>query len=93
MDEALAMYRKGVTTGMNSHNRDRTAEVSRFDLDLPDWQKEIVFDPQTSGGLLVALPAEQATDLEASVNRAQVPGAVVIGRVEPLEDDLRLVFS
>jgi selenide,water dikinase len=93
MDEALAMYRKGVTTGMNSHNRDRTDEVSRFETELPDWHREIVFDPQTSGGLLVALPAEQATELVASVNRAQVPGAVVVGRVEPLNDNVRLVFS
>jgi selenide,water dikinase len=93
MDQALAMYRKGMTTGVNSHNRRLTAGVSRFETELPDWHREIVFDPQTSGGLLVALPAEQAPDLVEKLARAQLPGAVMIGRVETLRDDTRLVFA
>ena len=93
MDEALEMYHKGMTTGVNAHNRKLTAGVSRFESELPDWHQEIVFDPQTSGGLLVALPAEQAPDLVESLGQAQVPGAVIIGRVETLRDDTRLVFA
>ena len=42
---------------------------------------EIVYDPQTSGGLLVALPAAEAPDLVAALDDARRGWAAVIGAV------------
>jgi selenide,water dikinase len=93
MDEALEMYRRGVTTGVNEHNRKLVAGVSRVEAKLPERHLEIVYDPQTSGGLLAALPAEQAPALVNSLHEAGVPAAAIIGGVEPLDGPIRLVFA
>ncbi|NQU62945.1 MAG: selenide, water dikinase SelD, partial [SAR324 cluster bacterium] len=60
MPEALEMYKKGVTTGVNAFNQELVFGKHRFDIELPQWHKEIVFDPQTSGGLLLSVPEEEA---------------------------------
>ena len=54
MREALEMYRGGVTTALNNYNRELVAGTIRFEERVPSWHKEIVYDPQTNGGLLVA---------------------------------------
>ena len=54
-----------------------------------DWgqateaEQGLVVDPQTSGGLLVALPGAAADDY-----LARVPGSVEVGRVESRGDRL-----
>jgi selenide,water dikinase len=47
--------------------------------------QEIVFDPQTSGGLLIALPADQARALLADIQKDD-PAAAIIGVVTKRED-------
>lgn len=94
MDEALDMYRRGMNTGVNAFNRQMVAAHMRFEVQLPDWHQEIVFDPQTSGGLLAAVPQGQGPELVASLNRAGVSAAVMIGRVVESDDrHVRLVFK
>ena len=92
MDQALEMYQKGVSTAKNASNREQVRPHMRFDLDLPPWHQEIVFDPQTSGGLLMALPASQSDALCQALQAAGVAQATTIGSVEPLEDHVHLVF-
>ena len=43
-------------------------------------EEELLFDPQTAGGLLISLPAAQADDLVRKLKQAGVEDAVVIGR-------------
>ncbi|MFC1822786.1 competence/damage-inducible protein A [Thermodesulfobacteriota bacterium] len=57
--EALDMYEKGVMTGVNRHNREMVEKNMRIEKTLPSWHQEIIYDPQTSGGLMVALPESQ----------------------------------
>ena len=45
---------------------------------------DLCADPQTSGGLLAALPAERAEPLLAAL-REFAPHSVIVGRVEPLQ--------
>jgi len=47
---------------------------------LPFALQELMFDPQTSGGLLICVAAEQAIDLLAAI-RTDDPAAGIIGEV------------
>ena len=93
MDQALEMYRQGVNTGVNAFNQSLVADYTRFDKALAQWHRQIIYDPQTSGGLLVALPADQEVELIRKLEQAGTPAAVRIGRVLPLEDRIHLVFK
>jgi selenide,water dikinase len=79
---ALDMYKKGQTTGSNGANR---ALVERFPLIMSNAftksQQELLYDPQTSGGLLLALPKKQAQVLLASLHEAGVEDAAIIGEL------------
>ncbi len=90
MPEALEMYRRGVTTGVNKHNRDMVRERIVFRGDWPDWHREIVFDPQTSGGLLVALDSAQSEAALNALQQAGITSARRIGTVASAEDGGRL---
>jgi selenide, water dikinase len=77
---AIAAARRGLRTGGDERNRDYVAGTVTCD-GLSDDLAALAFDPQTSGGLLVALPAERAPVLAA---RFQADGLflALIGRVE-----------
>ncbi len=79
---ALDMYNKGETTGSNKPNR---AMVNRHHLDvkttLSKAEEEILYDPQTSGGLILSVPDTQSGDLVKALQNAGVTTAVKIGEV------------
>ena len=45
--------------------------------------EHLLFDPQTSGGLLIALPADRADALASALERDGLPSHRASGRVEP----------
>lgn len=93
MDQALEMYRRGMTTGVNKANRQLVADSVSIKSELPPWHQEIVFDPQTSGGLLSALPEDQATELVTKLQALGTPAAHIIGQVKPLNGTPHLIFK
>jgi selenide,water dikinase len=93
MPEALNMYQKGMNTGVNAYNKQLVGNHARFDIDLPKWHRQIVFDPQTSGGLLLSVPESQAESLIKRLKAAGVESAQIIGKVKPLVDHTLLVFT
>ena len=78
---AVDMYRKGETTGSNKANRAIAKGWWQTRQQLKREEEELLFDPQTSGGLLLALPEDQAGDLVQKMKQAGVQDAVVIGSV------------
>ena len=93
MDEAMEMYRKGMTTGTNAFNRSLVADYTHFEKQYPEPEPQILYDPQTSGGLLAALPAEQAPDLIRALEQAGTPAAARIGETLPLSGTTHLIFN
>lgn len=80
--EAVDMYRKGVTTRSNRPNRKLTEGSLEILAPLSGPEEEMLFDPQTSGGLLFALPAGQANKLIEELREGGIPHAVKIGEVK-----------
>ena len=79
---ALDMYKKGETTGSNKANRAMVAKHHlAMNIALSASEEELLYDPQTSGGLLLALPGEQADDLIVALHAAGVGVAARIGEV------------
>ncbi len=93
MREALEMYEKGMNTGVNAYNRQLVEAHTRFEAELPPWHREIVYDPQTSGGLLVSLPENQGENLLRSLKNAGVTGSHIIGKVLPVKENIHLIFK
>ena len=91
MDEAFEMYDKGVSTGVNRYNRRLTADHLIFQAQPPPRREEILFDPQTSGGLLAALPHAQCQGLIDRLHKRGVGQARIIGDVKGLKDEIHLV--
>jgi len=61
---ALDYAREGVGTAGGARNRDALKDVVSIDESIAEEMIQILFDPQTSGGLLMAVPEEKAADLE-----------------------------
>ena len=86
---AAAMYKKGETTGSNKANREMVAR-HRLEIhcSLDPVAEELLYDPQTSGGLILAVPDGQADDLVSALHEAGVATAVRIGGIS--DDDVGL---
>jgi len=93
MAESMNMYEKGVTTGSNLNNRALISGQTRFERELPGNGGEIFVDPQTSGGLLAALPESQAQEALSKLQDGGLDAARIIGHVRPLSAPDFLVFT
>ena len=80
IDGALDLARKGVRTSGDPRNRDFAAAHVRLNV-TPEAIVALGFDPQTAGGLLVSLPADQGAALEAEFEAGKL-FIRRIGRVE-----------
>jgi selenide,water dikinase len=82
---AADMYRRGETTGSNPANRKAVEGSWELRMKLSAREEELLFDPQTSGGLLLAVPDSQAADLIRSLQTAGMPAAARIAEVRTAE--------
>ncbi|UCG05296.1 MAG: selenide, water dikinase SelD [Desulfobacterales bacterium] len=78
---ALDMYRKGETTGSNQANRKLVEGFWDALSEMSAAQQALLFDPQTSGGLLLAVAGSQAEDVIAELKGAGLETAARIGDV------------
>jgi selenide,water dikinase len=81
LDGALDLARAGVETGGAGHNRRFTAPALAVSAGVAPELVALAHDPQTSGGLLAALPPDAAWTVNAALEAAGVE-AWVVGRVE-----------
>jgi selenide, water dikinase len=91
LPDALALAGEGVVTGGGVRNRDFLAMHADWAGDVPEPLRVLLHDPQTSGGLLLAVAPTRAgalaRDLRAAgadaypvgALRAGAPGRVVVG--------------
>ncbi len=65
---ALEYAEKGIGTGGGARNRENLSDRVDLDPSISEEMIQVLFDPQTSGGLLIALPEEAASRLDALFN-------------------------
>ena len=78
---AFNMYRKGETTGSNRANRKLAQGFWEAATKMSPEGEELLFDPQTSGGLLLSVSGTQAEELLAALKTAGVESAACVGEV------------
>jgi selenide, water dikinase len=80
LEGALDCVLAGNIPGGLKNNRDFAECVVGYEEGIPEQLKTILFDPQTAGGLLIAVAAESSLALIRDLKAAGVP-AVEIGEV------------
>ena len=84
---ALEYARLGALPGGLKNNREYSSCAVAAGNWIPEETEALLYDPQTSGGLLIALP-----ELDAALLEAAYPGAYRVGRVvEREEKPIRLI--
>ena len=77
---------QGMFSGANERNAEYSAKRSEFTGDVSEATRAILYDAQTSGGLLIALPEAAAAGAVAEMQAAGVESATIIGRVSGTSD-------
>lgn len=72
--------RGGAVTGASGRNWASVAEGVDLAAGVPQWRRDILTDPQTSGGLLAAVAPEAAGTVLGRIRAAGFDRAAVVGR-------------
>jgi len=91
LEEAAALVRDGFSTGASTRNWASYGDGIVLPDELPDWQRTLLTDPQTSGGLLVACAPERVDEICASIRDAGYPLARIIGKASGGKPVVRII--
>lgn len=81
LPRAAALAEQGAIPGGTRRNREALADKVRFDAAVPEAIRVLLFDAQTSGGLLIAVPEGQVAHLLTALKKEKTPAAARIGRI------------
>jgi selenide,water dikinase len=79
--QAEALAAAGYATGASGRNWASYGDNVVLPPGMPMWQRILLTDPQTSGGLLVACTAARAESIRTAIEAAGYPSARIIGSV------------
>ena len=75
------LVEEGIVPGGLIRNRKFREKQIEVGPDCPAWLVDLLFDPQTAGGLLIALPDAAAAELLAHMHGAGISEAAIVGKV------------
>jgi len=81
LPKAMELAERGAIPGGTKRNREALEPHVTFGAEVPEPLRLLLFDAQTSGGLLIAIAADQTDALVTALEREGTPVAVRIGRV------------
>jgi selenide, water dikinase len=82
LDGALKLATQGMLTSGDKTNREYIGADVEIGGSVDENLVRLLFDPQTAGGMLIAIPESNAESLLATL-RQNYPSAQIIGRVRP----------
>jgi selenide,water dikinase len=80
-DAAREFAAVGLVPGGARRNREYYSSYVEQDCEISDEMWDILFDPQTSGGLLMAVSGDSANDLFKKMHSGGIKEAAIIGRI------------
>ena len=92
LEGAFECVRAGYIPGGLKANREFAECVVSYDGVVPEELKTLLFDPQTAGGLLISVAAEQSPELGRALNASGV-SAIDIGEALPAGKPLISIVS
>lgn len=81
LSEALEYAQMGLIPAGAYRNREFRSKMVDFQEGISEESRVILFDPQTSGGLLIALPEDQAGTLLGRLHGEGVVEASIVGEI------------
>jgi selenide,water dikinase len=81
LPQAMELAERGAIPGGTKRNREALESFVKFGAEVPEPLRVLLFDAQTSGGLLIAVESDRATALVTALEREQTPAAARIGRI------------
>ena len=90
---ALSLAAEGCVPGGTQRNRDAVAPQLRWDATVSGVQRDILLDPQTSGGLLAAVPADQGLGAAEALEAAGYAAAVIGKMTERTAEAVEIVVT
>ncbi len=78
---AQALAEAGYATGAAARNLSSYGDEVALPAAMPDWQRGLFCDPQTSGGLLVSVSADRAEDIVQRCVAAGFRQTAIIGTI------------
>jgi len=80
-DDVLEFITKEYISGAVERNREYAVTLVSKDSDVSAEWETVLYDPQTSGGLLIAIPEEKSDELVKRLQDRGVIHAVAVGKV------------
>ena len=80
-DDVIEAAQMGLVPAASYGNRKAITDV-QVDASLDPVWTDILFDPQTSGGLLFSVPASEGTQLVDALHKVGIDCATIVGTVE-----------
>ncbi len=92
LDGALEMIRAGIFSSLQPSNVRLRRAIKNQQAAVKHEFYPLLFDPQTAGGLLAAVPAERAGSCVEELHRLGYPHTRVIGQVEERKDAAESIY-
>jgi selenide, water dikinase len=78
---SIELFGRGIRTGVTLSNKQSATNCVQLERELPREREMILYDPQTSGPLLISVAAEKADMLVAKLHEKGVQETSIIGEV------------
>jgi len=79
--EAKGLAEMGLVPGGLHRNREFRLNMVEINREVPNYLVDILFDPQTSGGLLISVPGPEAESLRERMHEEGIEEAAIIGEI------------
>ena len=91
LPDALWCAEEFMITAAAQRNRNHLAGKVKFEKNVPFSIEELLYDPQTSGGLLAAVPEDESADVVAALREIGLPAAVIGTITEKQETEITVI--
>lgn len=82
LSQAAILAQQGFVTGASQRNWSSYGNDVDMPREMSEWRRQILADPQTSGGLLVAVARKRGESILRTIRDSGCPFACIIGHTE-----------